>query len=147
MISRLIVHSDNDAKAANWSSLEANVAITSACLPMCRPLVKVMISKCRDYRASKTSVRELMDLGSHYLPQSEVPTKHQHAAGLPRFHEDEVALKPAEESEGSLQSTEAYHKVIKEHRVSRPLSDEMPMTSPVKSEVGSPDWTSSRSMV
>lgn len=108
----------------------------------------LLISKSRDFRASKNSVRELTVFGPHHSPQPAVPTKSQNAARLSRVHEDEEALKAVEESDGSLRSTEVCNKATaQENRVSKPLTDELPKISPVKSEVGSPDWASSRSMV
>lgn len=131
---------DNDAKAANWSSLEANVGITSACLPMCRPLLKLLIAKSRGLRGFKSSMRELMIFERNASHRPEERLEHYHLDGFPEVHTETLAFKAVKKAEISLQRTELCNQTSSKEQL-----EASPQVA--RSENGGADQVSSRSMV
>lgn len=131
---------DNDAKAANWSSLEANVGITSACLPMCRPLLKLLIAKSRCLRDFQSSVRELMVFERNASHRPDEHSEYDDLDRLPEVLTDTLAFKAVKKAEISLQRTELCNQTSSKEQLEASLHV-------ARSEHGGADRSSSRSMV
>ena len=55
------------ARPASWTLWEIHVGICSACLPMCRPIVKLFLAKVKSFRQRSSSARELESRENHRL--------------------------------------------------------------------------------